>query len=177
MTDTAVPAAPSPEPLTRYQRWRHRFVTPQAIYGTLLVSAIIGNASEKATDREVLITTVGTMLVFWIAHVFADGIAHYGRRGVDGLPVSASLKHGVDDSAGLIYAAVVPCLFLLLGAVHIFDDSVAYDISLLLPIGLLGLLGWFAIGDRGGTWPVRLLGGIVTGLLGVLVIILKIVFH
>ncbi|MEF2976191.1 hypothetical protein [Subtercola sp. YIM 133946] len=164
-------------PMSRYRRARTRIVTPQAIYGTLLVSAIIGTAADDESDLEVLITTVGTVLVFWIAHVFAESIAHYGTPKAIGLPMIASLKHSLNTAAGLLYAALIPCLFLLFGALGLMQESVAYRISLWLPVLLLAALGWFAFADRGSVWWVRILGSIVTGLLGVFVIILKIAFH
>ncbi|CAN5292122.1 hypothetical protein BH09ACT6_BH09ACT6_13840 [soil metagenome] len=165
------------EPDSRYVRIRRQIVTPQAIYGTLLVSAIIGTAVDEVSDRDVLITTLGTVIVFWIAHVFADGIAHYGTRTSIGLPLSESLRHSLRTAAGLLYAAILPCLFLLLGALGVLEESTAYAISLTLPVALLTALGWFALADRGsGAWG-RVLGALITGLLGVFVIVLKIAFH
>jgi hypothetical protein len=164
-------------PLSRWRRFRLAVVTPQSIYGTLLVSAIIGAAAPDATDRDVLITTIGTVLVFWVAHVFAEAIAHYGTQKAIGLPILVSLKHSLRSAAGLLYAALVPCVFLLLGALGIMDESLAYTISLWIPVFLLGALGWFAFADRGSVWWVRLLGSIVTGLLGLFVILLKITLH
>ncbi|MCU1479734.1 MAG: hypothetical protein JWQ19_520 [Subtercola sp.] len=165
------------EHLSAYRRTRARLVTPQAIYGTLLVSAIIGTAADDAKDIDVLITTAGTVIVFWIAHVFAEGIAHYGTPKSAGLPMLASLKHSLRSAAGLLYSALVPCFFLLLGALGILGESTAYQISLWIPVFLLAALGWLAIADRGGSWWARLVASIVTGLLGVFVIVLKIAFH
>ncbi|GGF19846.1 hypothetical protein [Subtercola lobariae] len=163
--------------LSRWRRFRLAIVTPQAIYGTLLVSAIIGTAHYDESDLDVLITAVGTVLAFWIAHVFAESIAHYGTPKSIGLPMTDSFKHSLRTAAGLLYAAIVPCLFLLLGALGIMDESAAYQVSLWLPVFLLGALGWFAFADRGSVWWVRLLGSLVTGFLGVIVIILKITVH
>ncbi|UFS59394.1 hypothetical protein [Subtercola endophyticus] len=165
------------EHLSSYRSTRARLVTPQAIYGTLLVSAIIGTAADDEKDLDILITTLGTVIVFWIAHVFAEGIAHYGTPKSVGLPMLASLKHSLNSAAGLLYSAIVPCFFLLLGALGVMDEGTAYRISLWIPVVLLAALGWLAIADRGGTWWARILASLVTGLLGLFVILLKIVFH
>ncbi|QWT23985.1 hypothetical protein KPL76_00590 [Subtercola sp. PAMC28395] len=183
MAENASASAPASTPAgvhghdSRYTRMRRRIVTPQAIYGTLLVAAIIGTAADEASDRDVLITTLGTVIVFWIAHVFAEAIAHYGTKTSLGLPLSESLRHSLHGAAGLLYSALLPCVFLLLGALGVLGEATAYRISLLLPVGLLAALGWLALADRGSPVWGRVLGALVTGLLGVFVILLKIAFH
>ena len=171
------PANSDIEELSRWRRFRLAVVTPQSIYGTLLVSAIIGTAAPDESDLDVLITTVGTVMAFWVAHVFAESVAHYGTPKSIGLPMIDSLKHSLRSAAGLLYAALIPCLFLLFGALGLIEESAAYQVSLWLPVFLLGALGWFALADRGSGGWARLIGSIVTGLLGVFVIVLKIVFH
>ncbi|RFA13426.1 hypothetical protein B7R22_12160 [Subtercola boreus] len=172
-----IAAAEEKRPPTRWESIRHRIVTPQAIYGTLLVSAIIGTAEDGETDFEILRTTVPTLLVFWTAHVFAEAIAHYGKHGRDRITLREALKFSIGFSSGLLYAGIIPCGLLLVGAVGLLEEDVAYAFSLLIPVFLLGALGWFAIGDRGGAWHAKLLAGFLTGLLGLVVILLKIVFH
>lgn len=158
-------------------RLRQRIVTPPAIYGTLLVSAIIGTAEDGDTDIEVFGTTISTLAVFWIAHVFAEAIAHYGRSGKDSITMGQALRHSLGLSAGLLYAGILPCGVLLLGALGAMPESIAYALSLLLPIALLAALGWLAVADRGGRWPAKLFAAWITSFLGFIVIILKIVFH
>ncbi|RFA07284.1 hypothetical protein B7R21_13775 [Subtercola boreus] len=164
-------------PPKRWESIRHRIVTPPAIYGTLLVSAIIGTAEDGETDLEILRTTVPTLLVFWTAHVFAEAIAHYGKHGRDRITMREAVKFSIGFSSGLLYAGIIPCGLLLVGAIGLLEEEVAYSFSLLVPVILLGALGWSAIGDRGGAWPAKLLAGFLTGLLGLVVILLKIVFH
>ncbi|MCU1513203.1 MAG: hypothetical protein JWO10_293 [Microbacteriaceae bacterium] len=159
---------------SRIQALRERLATPQAIYGTLLVSAIIGSASDEDPDRLVLELALRTTIVFWIAHVFADGLAHYGRGG-DGMSASASLRYGLRHGAGLLYAGIIPCLCLLLGALGLLEEYFAYYLALAIPVVLLGSLGWVTLANRGSSWPVRLAGAAVTALLGIVVILIKII--
>ena len=49
--------------------------TESAIYGVVLVSALIAIGWEDDTDLEVLLFTLGTTAVFWLAHVYAGTIA------------------------------------------------------------------------------------------------------
>ncbi|MDF2443112.1 MAG: hypothetical protein JWR01_1315 [Subtercola sp.] len=164
-------------PLTRWESIRHRIVTPPAIYGTLLVAALIGTADDGETDFEILTTVAPTLVVFWLAHVFAEGIAHYGKHGHQRVTMREALRFSIGLSAGLLYGGVVPCGLLVLGAVGIMGEAPAYGFSLLAPVVLLGALGWFALADRGARWPGRLGAALVTSFLGFIVIVLKIAFH
>lgn len=170
-------AATEGRPPTRWESIRHRIVTPPAIYGTLLVSAIIGTSEDGDTDLQILGTTIPTLLVFWVAHVFAEAIAHYGRNGHQRVTMREAVRFSIGLSSGLLYAGIIPCGLLVLGAIGALDEGDAYALSLLVPVFLLGALGWFAIADRGGAWHAKLLAGFLTGLLGLVVILLKIVFH
>ena len=49
--------------------------TESAVYGVVLVSALIAIGWEDDTDLEVLLFTLGTTAVFWLAHVYAGTIA------------------------------------------------------------------------------------------------------
>jgi hypothetical protein len=167
------PAALTP---SRIQRAREQIATPQAIYGTLLVSAIIGSASDSDPDRVVLELALRTAIVFWIAHVFADGLAHIGRSG-DGMSVATSLRFGLRHGAGLLYSAIIPCVFLLIGALGLLDEYVAYYLALAIPVLLLGALGWLMMANRGSAWAIRLAAAAITALLGVIVILIKIALH
>lgn len=168
-----LPDAPTP---TRIERIRSAIATPQAIYGTLLICALIGSATDDDYDREVLVLVLRTTIVFWLAHVFADGIAYYGRHREE---VSArdALQYGIHHGAGLLYAAVIPSLCLLLGAFGLVDEYVAYYIGLIVPVFLLAALGWIALGNRHVRWYLRLGGAAITAALGVIVILVKIIAH
>ena len=49
--------------------------TEYAIYGTVLVSAVIAVGWEDDTDLEVLLFTLGSVGVFWLAHVYSGTVA------------------------------------------------------------------------------------------------------
>ena len=45
--------------------------TEYAIYGVVLVSAVIAVGWEDDTDLDVLLFTLGSVGVFWLAHVYS----------------------------------------------------------------------------------------------------------
>jgi hypothetical protein len=52
-----------------------------AIYGTIVTCAIIAAASAGGKSPDLILTaTITTLLVFWLAHVYADFLGHRLRR-------------------------------------------------------------------------------------------------
>lgn len=162
-------------PLRR--RLRHELVTPESIYGTIIVSALIVVVDDGEDDFDLMIGVASTVLVFWLAHVFAFTMAHHGRRGDTQLGIGEALGRALTHSTGLLLAAVVPLAVLGLGALGAIDEITAYLASLWVGVIVLFLLGVLAFVERGARWYSCLAGGVATALLGVAVILLKAVFH
>jgi hypothetical protein len=70
---------------------RHTPVTPAgedprrqpraAIYGTIVASAVIATTAGGHESAELILeATLATLLVFWLAHVYADFLGHRLRR-------------------------------------------------------------------------------------------------
>jgi hypothetical protein len=47
-----------------------------AIYGTIVATAVIAATAGKESPAFILATTVVTLLVFWLTHVYADFLDH-----------------------------------------------------------------------------------------------------
>jgi hypothetical protein len=176
MTDTTIPAAAAPR-LSRFRRLRQELVTPESIYGTILVSALIALAEENENDFDTMWVVVVTSFVFWIAHVFAATVANHGKRNGEEIAIGDAFSLAVRHSAGLLTSAMIPILFLALGAIDVIPTEVAYYMALTVGVVILFLLGLMALAERGAAWPVRIAGGLATALLGAIVIALKAYFH
>ena len=99
----------------------------RAIYGQILVTSLVGALSEDSDiDAEyILVSVVTTMLVFWLAHVYAEAIS---RGLVAGRHVSWAEVRGL--AAGewpLVQAAFPTAIVLALGAVGAFSTETAVD--------------------------------------------------
>jgi hypothetical protein len=160
----------------RHALWRAVF-SPPFIYATIIVSAVIIVADEFESDLELVELTLGTIVTVWIAHVFSETVA----RGFDvhprPTPVRELLHEALVDSSGILLAAVLPLVFLLLGAAHILDAAWAYWASLIISMIALGVVGWMLVSRRGSRWPLRLVGALATAALGALAIALKALVH
>ena len=160
-----------------YQRLRHELVTPESIYGTIIVSALIVLVEDGESDFSLLVAVAATSFVFWVAHVFASTVAHHGKRDGVEIPLGEALGRAVRHSSGLLLAAIIPIGTLALGALGVLPEDDAYVLALFVGVAVLFALGWLAFAERGSRWFVCLLGAVGTALLGVIVILLKAFFH
>ena len=160
----------------RHAIWRAVF-TPSFIYSTIIVMAVIIVADDFQSDLELFEVTLGTVFVVWVGHVFSDTVA----KGFNVHPHPTSIRqlfhHAIIDSNGVLLAAVLPLLFLLLGALGVLDEYFAYWCSLGVSVIVLGIVGWLLFKRRGNAWPIRLAGAVATAALGILVVALKALVH
>lgn len=167
-------------------QWSPRgFVTEAAVYGVILVSGLILVTGQYAdASWDVFLRTLGTVLVFWAAHVYAGTVAHLGD-GTEGLPDREKFKVGfgsallgaIKHSTGLLVAALIPSLVLLLGAAGVLSDNDAIWGALWIDTLLLGILGYIGVARwaTGIRW--RLLGALCTALFGIIIVALKVLIH
>ena len=154
--------------------------TEYSIYGVVLVSAIVAVGWEDETDLEVLLFTLGSVGVFWLAHIYAGTVAREETELTEVSRSRAILAAAVASArhtAGLLIAMVLPTIALLLAVVGVLDEYVAYYLALWVGVAVLAVLGWTASARRGSPWYWRLVSAIVTASLGVLVIWLGSLFH
>ena len=99
-----------------------------AIYGTIVASAVIAGSSAggKSPDA-ILILTVATLLVFWLAHVYAHFIDHEVRHDRTRWKALASI---MGQELSMVAAPALPILLLLLGALGLLYEPLAVRLSL-----------------------------------------------
>jgi hypothetical protein len=175
------------------RRFRDRVVTTDAVYGTILFAALVAVASvedepddgvtidlspgaiDAAGSLTVLLVAVGSLLAFFVAHVYARTIAGHGVRQGREVRVGESFRRAVRVSSGMLLAAVPSVLLLVLGALGILPD--AADCALLVAIVVLFALGYQALAERRAPIWQRLVSGLVSALLGVVVIAIDVLAH
>ena len=152
--------------------------TEYSIYGVVLVSAIIAVGWEDETDLDVLLFTLGSVVVFWLAHIYAGTVAREEEtEGPRPPAILAAALASARHTAGLLTAMVLPTIALLLAVVGVLDEYVAYYLALWVGVAVLAVLGWAASARRDSPWYWRLMSAVVTASLGVLVIWLGALIH
>lgn len=152
-----------------------RLWTAGAIYGSIAATAVIAATARHRPPGRVLALTVATLVVFWLAHVYAEALAHH-LRGATRLRW-ATVTAAMAQERPMLVAPALSLLLLLLGAVGLLDEHLA--VNLALWAGVAQLAGWgvaYARRQRWG-WPTALVAGVVNGTFGVTIIALKAFLH
>jgi hypothetical protein len=164
-------AADGPRQLHHW--FRDRFGNPSAVYGLIVYSALIASVSDHEAQLWAIIgTAVGTLVIFFVAHVFAHTLADHGR-----LHLGAAIGNAVAHSAGMLYSAVPSTAVLVLGMVEGGDPDVTVSVALLVAMIVLGVLGYSAYAERGVRRSVRWVGALGTAALGFVIFFLDYLVH
>ncbi len=155
------------------------FATEEAVYGVLLVAGMIIVAGGYHSDSSwrVFTTVVGTVFVFWAAHVYAGTVAHHGLEEDRVTGLREAFQMSLRRSLGLLTSALIPSLILLFGATRVVDDSNAIWAALWVSVAVLFVLGFIGFTRRGASWPWRILGALGTAAFGFAMIALKAIVH
>jgi len=157
---------------------RVEFITEESVYGTVLVSGmIVVSRGYGASSWETFEAVLGTVLVFWIAHVYAGTVAGYHAVEGDETSLRAAIRRALRRSVGFLTAAIAPSIVLLLGALEAIPDDVAVWVALWLGVAILAVLGYHVAAARGNSWPLRLLSSLATATMGIAMILLKVLIH
>jgi hypothetical protein len=147
-----------------------------AVYGSILAAGVVASLDVGDVSAGDMIAALGgTMLVFWLAHVWAEGIAD---RMHDPRPYTwRRLRAAATWHWPMVQAAAGPLVALALAGLDVLRLDTA--VTLALCVCVAQLVGWgLVVGRRTfGSWPAALLSGLVDGLLGVVLIALKTLVH
>ena len=84
-------------------------------------------------------------MVFWLAHVFAMAVSAWARSPDAKSPFRESLRYALVHSVGLLIAAVVPLVIVLLGVANLISDETALWTALWVDAALAGAPGVFFV--------------------------------
>lgn len=171
--------ARSARPTARHHARRvlSAYTGEHGIYGVVLVTALLAIGEHYDTDLEVLVYVVGTMLVFWLAHLYAGVVAAGGDPERRADPLWSKLAHSARHSAGMLLAMLPPVVLLALATVGVLDEEDAYDYALLTGVVVLAAIGWLNAARNGRPWYVRIGGAAATAMLGILIMTLSALAH
>ena len=145
------------------------------VYGIVLVTALIAVGWEDDTDLEVLLFVVGTVFVFWLAHIYAAVVA--SRAAETPLALRTAVQRGIRHTYGMLVAMLIPAALLLLAVIDVVEEYTAYYLALGSGIVLLAAIGYANAARNRSRWPWRVGGVLATTGLGALVIVLSIIVH
>jgi hypothetical protein len=146
-----------------------------AVYGTVTVVAVIAGASHNETSAaRVFGFAAISSLGIWSVHVYADVLT---SAGVHAMPVGEALRRGLRGETGVLLGVVVPLLFLLIGVVGFVDDEKAIWWSIWSGVILLALNPLVWLRRQGNTWWKSVAAAAIGGLIGLVLVGLKVWLH
>ena len=145
------------------------------VYGIVLVTALIAVGWDDDTDLEVLVFVVGTVFVFWLAHIYAAVVA--SRAAETPLVLRTAVARGIRHTYGMLVAMLIPALLLSLAVIGLVEEYTAYYLALGSGVVMLALIGYANAARNRSLWYWRLGGVLATTGLGLLVIVLSIIVH
>ncbi|MET0829687.1 MAG: hypothetical protein ABWY26_09220 [Microbacterium sp.] len=148
-------------------------MSEEAVYGLILVSGMIVVSYDlTGTSLSALVTVVVTVLVFFVAHVYAGTLARLAATdGKIGLP--ESLRAAARHSLGMLLISLAPVTVLLLGVTRVVPDDLAVWLALIIDTLALGVLGWLAVAKWTQHFWLRLASALITAAFGLTIVALK----
>lgn len=145
------------------------------LYGLIVSGAVLATAPEDFRLVRVAVLLFGTLVIYWAAETYVHWIA---ARSVHQRPLtSAERRDIVRDGWPLVASCAVPVTFLFVEALLQVDTSLALDITLVVNLLLLMLVGW-QMSRASGLRGVGLVLSVgATGLMGAAMIVLKTLLH
>ena len=114
----------STEPVgrARARYWMTLSNLEPVIYGTIVITGVIATAPpEKYSAGAVLGLAAGTVVVFFLAHVYAQVLA----RAIDHAPRLSLAADAARNSQGMIECLAIPAVALLCGMLNLISDTAA----------------------------------------------------
>lgn len=157
---------------------RASFATEEAVYGVILVAGMTAvSGVHKGSSLQVFWTVLITVVVFWLAHLYAGTVAGHGLEHGRVVGLRTSFRQALKRSLGLLLSSLIPLVILLLGATRIMEDRTAIWLALWMCVAVLAVLGYIAFHRRGAPWLIRIIGSLTTAAFGVVIILAKALIH
>jgi hypothetical protein len=149
----------------------------RTIYGTILVTALVAGLSEDhGIDAwQILVSVTATLLVFWLAHVYAEILSQRlaaGRR-----LTRAEIGEAFDGELAMVLAGAPAALALGLSALGFYSTDTGVTLAIGVGVGALFAYG-LVLGHREGATRMQTLGAAsVNGAFGLVIVALKAFVH
>jgi len=142
-----------------------------AIFGTITAAAVIAaSAAHDATIGSVVIVTVVTVVVFWLAHVYGLVVEGHLEEGRSGL---AAVGEAMIDELPVLEAPAPSVLLLFVGLIGVLDADTAVLAALWMAVAQLVIWGAAAGRRHGRSWRAAAVSGAISGTFGLVIILLK----
>ena len=141
------------------------------IYGAIITAAILDTVGGRASTTVLVISVVGTLVVYWIAEQYAEILGEHTTGGQ--LPSWAYIRGTLAATWPMVSASFAPLLAVVLAALAGASALTAANVGLVVAMVVLTIHGWLA--GRAAQfqgWKLLVATSIAAGL-GLMMILLK----
>ena len=145
------------------------------VYGTVTVMATLTAFANTKTPWELCTLVATTAFVLWLGHLYAHGLA-------ESITLSQPLRFDeltriAHSEVGILLAAVLPTLVLLLGVIGVLDEGTCVWIAIGISLATLAAQGFRYARIESAGWKGTATAVGANLALGLLVVALKVVVH
>ena len=172
MSDTPVaepePRSAAPEPATPHAAFRG---LAAAIYGQVVVTSIVAalEVHEQSPPSRTFFAVVATMVVFWLAHAYAEAIV-----AADNWRDTSRILR---EEGWMVLVAAPTLAVLVLGVAGVFSRENAALVSVYVGVAMLFALALVAARRAGRTTPGVIFTAVIGAVFGLVVVVLKVLSH
>lgn len=166
-------ASPAAERIVREQHEIER--SSHAVYGLIIITATLVADRVFAEDAiKSLLALWGAAAVLALAHVYSAAVAEIGEKG---RWLTHTERHVlIADNIPVLAAVIVPSILLLASVVGWLDLTVALNLSVVLSVAGLFIVGVYQARGQQASTAVQVGLGSFGGLIGIIIIVLEVAF-
>ena len=112
------------------------------IYGAIITAAILDTIGGRASTTVLVISVVGTLLVYWIAEGYAEILGEHTAGGR--LPSRTYIQGTLFGTWPMVSASSAPLLAVVLATLAGATALTAANVGLVVAMALLTIHGWMA---------------------------------
>ena len=156
-------------------RYEGRFfqLNPDAILSLVVFGVAVAAQSPETSAGKVLFIVVISIVVLFIAHVFAQTMAGHGIKNGTLVGLRPSFGAAIRNAVSMFIWVIPATIPLVLGAFGVLAAGDAGHIALVLMFVGLFVFGFLVFYARHSRWYVCLIGSLATGLIGILVVMIE----
>ena len=159
--------------LVRARRGPH--AVSAMIYGLIVSASVMAAAGERGSVWDVTISVLVAVLVYWIADAFSEVLSH--QIVSESTPTRAHVVDLLRTRWALVEASYAPLLLVVLFRAAGATTNAAIEAGLGTATVLLAAFGWTAAARRGSGILGRVTAAVLTGALGLVMVVLKTTTH
>ena len=148
----------------------------EIVYGSIIgLALVVALNGHPPTAAVMVVWLVGTAVAVGLAEMYSEvvGVETSQRHRVS----RQQLTHFLEDAGAVALGVAFPAVFFVLSAFGVLEIRTAFTVAKWTGLGLIGFYGYWAARFAGAAPHAALARGVLVGLVGAALIVLKSLVH